>query len=230
MQLVTRGFQTEDVSNSNSFVHIYLTKHPSQHPCVITITPIVNGEIEAQSNLSNVTYLKQWSTGFKSRLSSSRVDSLNNIVLLSFSEEPNCRNIRKYQEANNILVITHHATQRRVQIFQYIARVLCNDIFTEILICVIISFNAQNSLYIRLLGYFLIHVCGWMCLCVCMCVYICVGMRKCFQTRGISRRLFLFFPLKHFSIYMEGSVFEVFSNISPFLLLYKSTPYPHSNS
>ena len=138
MQLVTRGFQTEDVSNSNSFVHIYLTKHPSQHPCVITITPIVNGETEAQSNLSNVTYLKQWSTGFKSRLSSSRVDSLNNIVQLSFSEEPNCRNIRKYQEANNILVITHHATQRRVQIFQYISWVLCNDIFTEILTCVII--------------------------------------------------------------------------------------------
>ena len=127
---------------------------------MITITPIVNGEIEAQSNLSNVTYLKQWSIVFKSRLSSSRVDSLNNVELLSFSEEPSCRNIRKYQEANNMLVITHHATQRRVQIFQYIAWVLCDDIFTEILICVIISFNAQNSLYIRFLGYFIIHVCG----------------------------------------------------------------------
>ena len=195
---------------------------------MITITSILKGEIEAQSNLSNVTYLKQWNTGFKSRLSSFGVDSLNNVTLLSFSEEANCRNIRKYQEANNILVITHPATQRRVQILQYIVWVLCDTVFTEILICVITSFNAQNSLYIRLLGYFLIHVCGWMCLCVCACIY-----EECFQTRGISR-LLLFFPLKHFSIYMkwygQGSVFEVFSNISPFLLLYKFTPYPHSNS
>lgn len=120
------------------------------------------------------------------------------MLCCSASQKSPVANIRKYQEANNILITPTHPlpTPEEFKFFSILHGSYGDDIFTEILICVIISFNAQNSLYIS--SRVLYNTCLWVnvFMCVCACIYVWVW-------GSVSRHMvfqedFFCFPLKTF--------------------------------
>ena len=162
----------------------------------MTITPELQmGRLRQRVTCLILTDLKQciWDSNLECP---AQVDSFNHIMQLSFSEKPNGRKIRKYWEINNSLVFTHDATQRTETFKSCIvySQVLVSDVLdgshvlkfalSLYLTGIVISFDPQNNLYTTMLGYSLIHVCGFMYLCVCVCV-----CEEVFQTYGISKRL-----------------------------------------